>query len=56
MKRPDAIRFGVLIALVVVILGGLLLFQVRVRIAGAKYVLLMLAVVAFAWWISRWRK
>jgi len=56
VKRSEALRLGFLIAGAAVILGGLLLFQVRVRIAGAKYLLLMLGVLACAWWISRWRK
>jgi hypothetical protein len=56
MKRSDAIRTGVLVALVAVVLGGLLLFHLRVRIAGMKYLVLVGGAVAFAWWISRRRE
>ncbi len=56
MKRPDAVRLGVFLALVLVVVGGALLFHIRVRIAGLKYLILLGAVMAVAWWIGRRRE
>ena len=55
MKRPDAVRLGVLIALAAAVIGTALLFHIRVRVAGLKYLLVLGAILALAWWIGRRR-
>jgi hypothetical protein len=42
--------------LVAAVLVGALLFQFRVRVAGLKYLILILGVLALAWWLGRRRR
>ena len=55
MKRPEAVRLGVLVALVALVVAAALMFHIRVRIAGLKYLLVLGGILAVAWWIGRRR-
>jgi hypothetical protein len=53
MTRNDALARAVFLAAAAAIVVGLLVFKVRVAVAGGKYVVLLAVVVLAVWFISK---
>ena len=53
MHRRRLLRSGIFLLAIGVLIAGLVLFKVRVAVAGGKYALLLVVVIVIVWAISR---
>lgn len=53
MDRQQAMRYGLFVLATMAVVAVLVVFKVRIAVAGGKYILALLAILFLVWLISR---